>query len=101
MANKKLLITGTDGFVGGYLRDYFQNEGYDVYGTVFNMRAPEEKECIVDFCKDEDFSKIPEEDFEIIINVAGIVDQTVPKKLMMEVNAEGTTTGIIWSFTTK
>jgi len=97
MANKELLITGTDGFVGGYLKDYFLKEGWDVYGTVFNMREPEKNECIVNFCLDEDFEKIPEKNFEIIINVAGVVDQTLPKELMMDINAEGTRRMAEWA----
>lgn len=88
--SKELLITGTDGFVGGYLRNYFIQEGWDVYGTVYDMREPMEKECMVNFCLDEDFLKIPDKNFEIIINVAGVVDQKLPKKFMMDVNAEGT-----------
>lgn len=88
--NKEIFITGTDGFVGNYLREFFLQEGYEVYGTVFNMREPLEKECVVDFCKEEDFNNIPDKNFEIIINVAGIIDSTVPRKLMMNVNAKGT-----------
>jgi nucleoside-diphosphate-sugar epimerase len=90
MTKKEILITGTDGFVGSYLRNYFIQEGWDVYGTVYNMREPMDKECIVNFCNDKDFIKIPDKDFEIIINVAGVVDQTLSKKIMMEINAEGT-----------
>lgn len=61
------------------------------------MRPPDDNECIVDFCDEKDFSKIPEKTFKIIINVAGIVDQYAPKDLMMEINAEGTRRMCEWA----
>jgi nucleoside-diphosphate-sugar epimerase len=97
MTKRELLITGTDGFVGSYLRNYFIQQGWDVYGTVCNIREPEDKEYYVDFCIDNDFKKIPNKNFSIIINVAGVVDQTLPKKLIMEVNAEGTRKMAEWA----
>ncbi|MFW9971816.1 MAG: NAD-dependent epimerase/dehydratase family protein [Candidatus Odinarchaeota archaeon] len=90
MTNRELLITGTDGFVGSYLKNYFINNGWEVYGTVYDKREPRDRECIVNFCYDDDFTKIPDKNFEIIINGAGVVDQSLPKKTMMEINAEGT-----------
>lgn len=94
---KEILITGTDGFVGNYIRDYFMKEGYEVYGTVYNMREPLENEVIVDFRKEEEFQKIPDKEFEIIINVAGVIDSNLPKELMMNINAEGTRRMTEWA----
>ena len=33
---KKVLVTGIDGFVAGYLSDHLKKSGYDVYGTTIN-----------------------------------------------------------------
>jgi len=95
--DNELLITGTDGFVGNYLKTYFKDKGFKVFGTVYNLREPEENEAMVDFRKDEDFQKIPNKNFEIIINVAGVVDQNLPKDLMMDINAEGTRRMCEWA----
>ena len=46
--NKNILITGTDGFIGSYLKSYFIEKGYDVFGTVFNLRDPHDNEVKVD-----------------------------------------------------
>ncbi|MFX0022942.1 MAG: NAD-dependent epimerase/dehydratase family protein [Candidatus Hermodarchaeota archaeon] len=97
MVNKEILITGTDGFVGSHLSNYFIKAGWDVYGTVYNLRSPLEKECIVNFCVDDAFDKIPNKQFEIVINAAGAIDQTLSKKLMMEINAEGTRRMAEWA----
>lgn len=35
-ASKRLLITGIESFTGSYIREVFEANGYDVYGTVLN-----------------------------------------------------------------
>ncbi|MFX0138281.1 MAG: NAD-dependent epimerase/dehydratase family protein [Candidatus Hodarchaeota archaeon] len=88
--NNEILITGTDGFIGSYLKSYFLENQYRVYGTVYNLREPDEYEVKIDFRKKEEFQKLPNKKFEVIIHTVGTVDQTIPKKLMMSVNARGT-----------
>ncbi len=88
--NNEILITGTDGFIGSYLKSYFLDNQYSVYGTVYNLREPNDHEVKIDFRKKQDFEKLPNKTFDIIIHTVGIVDQTVPKKLIMSVNAKGT-----------
>jgi nucleoside-diphosphate-sugar epimerase len=70
-----ILITGTDGFIGSYLKEYFESKGYNVIGTVF-FREAGEKEYHVDFTDLKDFNVLPEENFDIVIHTVGIVDQT-------------------------
>jgi nucleoside-diphosphate-sugar epimerase len=96
MVEISILITGTDGFIGESLKDYLINEGFNIFGTVY-MREPEENEIKIDFSKEAEFKKLPDRDFEIIIHTVGIVDQTLPKKLMFEVNAEGTRRILDWA----
>ncbi len=91
----KIMITGTDGFVGETLKKYFQEKGYNVFGTVF-MRDALENEVRFDIQKTKEFEKLPKENFDVIIHTAGIVDQTVPKKIMFNVNAEGTQRMLDW-----
>jgi len=88
--NNEILITGSDGFIGSYLKSFFLDNQYRVYGTVYNLREPDENEVKIDFRKKHDFEKLPNKTFDIIIHTVGIVDQTVPKKLMMSANAKGT-----------
>ncbi|MFX0148571.1 MAG: NAD-dependent epimerase/dehydratase family protein [Candidatus Hodarchaeota archaeon] len=84
-----ILITGTDGFIGSYLKKFFLENGYKVFGTVF-LRQPNDNEIKIDFCKKQEFEKLPKRDFKFIIHTIGIVDQTVAKKLIKDVNATGT-----------
>ena len=97
--NKDILITGTDGFIGNNLKKYFSGKKYTVHGTVYNLREPDIHEVKVNFCNTNDFSKIPDKNFDIIINVVGTVDQGIPKKLMMDINSEGTRRMTKWAKT--
>ena len=54
----ELLITGTDGFMGQVLKDYFQSRGDSVFGTVY-MREALENEIHFDIRKDQEFKKLP------------------------------------------
>ena len=40
---KKVLVTGIDGFVAGYLYDYLLKSGYDVYGTTIDETYKNDK----------------------------------------------------------
>lgn len=84
-----ILITGTDGFIGSYLKEFFIQNDYKVIGTTF-IKEPEEDDVRIDFREKEEFGKLPKKNFNIVIHAAGSVDQTAPKKVMMKINAEGT-----------
>jgi len=95
-ADMALLITGTDGFMGKALKEYFQARGHEIFGTVF-MREPLEDEIHFDIRSDNDFAKLPRKSFDAIIHTVGIVEQTAPKKQMFMVNAEGTRRMLSWA----
>jgi len=85
----KILITGTDGFVGSNLKKYFIGAGFSVHGTVF-VREPGADETKIDIRHPDELMKLKGMNFPVIIHTAGIVDQNAPKKLIFQVNAEGT-----------
>ena len=78
----KIMITGTDGFMGEVLKEYFTEKGYDVFGTVF-IRDAQENEVRFDIRNQEEFEKLPKENFDVIIHTVGVVEQTAPKALML------------------
>ncbi len=93
---KDVLITGTDGFIGGIVKDYLIQEGFRVYGTTY-IRTPGENEVRFDVRKEEDFRQLPDRPFEVVVHTIGLIDQTLPKKLVLEVNAEGTRRVCSWA----
>lgn len=92
----EILITGTDGFIGNYLKQYLKSNGSEVFGTVF-IREPLENEVKFDIRKTEEFDKLPKRQFEVIIHTIGLIDQTAPKKRLFEINAEGTKKMLDWA----
>ena len=96
MATTKVFIVGADGFVGDILKHALQDKGYDVYGGVY-VREPGEKEVKLDVTQPQSFDAIPAGDFDAVINNAGVVDQTIPAKIMFAVNAEGTRNTLEWA----
>jgi nucleoside-diphosphate-sugar epimerase len=84
-----ILITGTDGFIGSYLKEFFLENDYKIFGTVF-QREPEKSEVKINFREKQEFEKLPNKNFDIIIHTIGIVDQALPKKTIINVNARGT-----------
>ena len=93
---KNILLIGADGFVGATLQEGLLAQGYQVYSTVF-MRAAGENEVSLDISKAGDFNKLPSVHFDAVINNAGVVDQSKPKKLMFAVNAEGVRHALDWA----
>ena len=88
---KKILITGTDGFIGSALKNHFAEAGFQVFGTTFFREPNDEREIRFNITKKEDFSKLwKNENFDTIIHTIVIVDQTKPRKLLFAVNAYGT-----------
>jgi len=91
----KILITGTDGFIGSNLKNFFMNQGHDVTGTVF-MREPEEDEFSVNFTDIESFKALPDVYYDAVIHTVGIVDQRAKSSLMYDVNVNGTKNLCAW-----
>ena len=87
----RILITGTDGFIGSELKRYFKENGFQVFGTTFFREPINEMEVQFDITKKHDFSKLwQNECFDTIVHTIGIIDQTKPKKDIFAVNALGT-----------
>lgn len=57
---KKVLITGSEGFVGQHLWGELESNGYDVYGTTLNSPGGElsQKLFVCDITKPEDLKKV-------------------------------------------
>ncbi|MCU0847752.1 MAG: NAD(P)-dependent oxidoreductase [Spirochaetes bacterium] len=92
----KILITGTDGFIGSNLKSGLQRIGHDVHGTVF-IRKAGKNEYLIDVRRPETFKDLPDIKYDALIHTAGIVDQTMPRRLMMDVNAGGTKNLLEWA----
>jgi nucleoside-diphosphate-sugar epimerase len=84
----KVLLTGSDGFIGSEVKKFFLSEGVDVFSTVFD-KEPGPGEMHLDVTQPDDFSKLPDDGFDVLINFTGIVDQKAPRRLMKAVNADG------------
>lgn len=88
---KKLLITGSDGFIGTELKTYFLNAGFEVFGTTYFREPIDEREIRFDIRNKENFSKLwDDENFDTIIHTIGLVDQSEPYASMYAINAQGT-----------
>ncbi|MHA1954269.1 MAG: NAD-dependent epimerase/dehydratase family protein [Candidatus Heimdallarchaeaceae archaeon] len=93
MAKERILITGTDGFVGSHLKEHFLKEGYEVYGTTYYRDPEDEREVRMDFSKDEEFSKLwTDKEFPTVIHTVGIVDTvgSIPDEVFDAVHTGGT-----------
>ncbi len=93
---KNILLIGADGFVGAILKEGLIAQGYQVYSTVY-MRDAGENEVRLDISQAGEFSKLPRIKFDAVVNNAGVVDQSMPRKLMFAVNAEGVRHATDWA----
>lgn len=93
MTEKRILVTGTDGFIGSHLKEHFLNEGYEVYGTTYFRDPEDEKEVRMDFSKDEEFIKLwTIITFPTVIHTVGVVDNegSIPDEVFEAVQTGGT-----------
>ena len=87
----KILITGTDGFIGSALRDHFKTQGFQVFGTTYFKSPENEREIKFNIMKKEDFSKLwKNEKFDVIVHAIGLIDQTKSYQSMYAINSQGT-----------
>ena len=85
----RVLITGSDGFIGRHLKSALERCGHHVTGTVF-FKRPHASEVYLDLCGDISNNGLSEKSFDALVHTAGIVDQNAPKSLIYAVNALGT-----------
>jgi len=97
MNSKEILITGTDGFIGNSFKSHLISEGFNVFGTTY-FKEPENREISLDIRNPEEFSKLPDENFDIVIHTAGIIDQSEKARKILEVNAQGTKHILNWAY---
>lgn len=91
--NKTILITGTSGALGNYLRRYFEGRGYDVIGTV-GQSKPRKNEIPLHLENPETYkrlSKILEtKKPDAVIHNAAVLKSKGSRKDMYAANTEGT-----------
>lgn len=92
----RILLAGADGFIGGALRRHLVAAGHDVHGTTF-FRSPAAGETGIDLRVDGGLDDLPAGAFEAVVNAAGIVDQTAPRRLLEAVNADGVGRLLAWA----
>jgi nucleoside-diphosphate-sugar epimerase len=92
----KILITGTDGFIGSNLKEYFLSRNFRATSTVF-IREAKAGEIRLDITNPEDFRNLPDAGYDAIIHSAGVVDQCLPRKTIFAINAEGTKNLLGWA----
>jgi UDP-glucose 4-epimerase len=94
-----ILITGTSGFIGNYIKVYLKSEEFGIWGTV-RSTIPLYDEFKLDLTKWSDYEKLPRNSFEIIIHSAGVVPSkkhNYRRKKYYEINAKATKKLLIWA----
>lgn len=92
----RVLLTGSDGFIGAALRRDLKQVGHQVVGTCY-YRAPGGNEVYLDLTDPKSLDNLPPSPFDAVVHAAGIVDQRASRKLMLAVNAEGTKRLACWA----
>ena len=89
-----VVIIGATGFIGMYTVDKFLEEGFEVFATGRNsaMKLELEKKgvsCVtLDISKKEDFEKLPTENVEGVILLAGLLPANAPVDISINENAD-------------
>jgi len=95
----RILITGTDGFIGSHLKRYFkeleEEMNLEVFGTTF-LDEPRENEVKLDVRNPSEFEKLWKFDFDYIIHTIGNMDITAPEEMIYKINVGGTEKFLEW-----
>lgn len=96
---KRILITGSDGFIGSHLKHYLKENkhefNFEVYGTTY-FKEPENNEIKLDVRKPSDFKKLWNFDFDYIIHTIGNMSINAPEQLIYQINVGGTKRIVEW-----
>ena len=84
---KKILITGANGFIGGSLMRYYQNQGQDVVGVDLIGNGDDIVEC--DISQPDSISQLLTES-DVIIHTAALVSNAMQDSDMWRVNVLAT-----------
>lgn len=95
----KILIIGCRGYIGSAIKQGLTQSGYDVYGTV-RSHNPNSDEYKVDIRLRADFNPLPKNNFDIIINASGTVDNTLSRHEIFSINTLGVEHIVGWLSTT-
>ena len=90
MKKKKILITGTSGFLGSTLKKFFSELGYTVYGTIRSRPPDDDHEFQIDITQERALDKLKDINFDIIIHSLACLNHEKSSKFMSEVNYGGT-----------
>ena len=89
----RLIVIGTEGFIGSAVCRHLRRLGMPVLGTVF-ARSPGKNEIILDVTKSEGFSRLPKG--VPVVNASGILNQRAPPSLMRRVHVDGMKNIVNW-----
>lgn len=95
----RILITGSDGFIGRHLKRYFEEKAtelnLEVFGTTY-FEEPGENEIRLDVRNPSEFDKLWNLDFHYIIHTIGDMDITAPEEIIYKINVGGTENFVEW-----
>ena len=89
-----VIVIGATGFIGMYTVEHFLKQGYEVLATGRNNAMLESlsekgaKTIALDMVNAEDFSKLPTENVEGVILLAGLLPANAPVDISMDENAD-------------
>jgi nucleoside-diphosphate-sugar epimerase len=92
----RVLVTGSDGFIGACIIRHLRQSGHEVVGTCYEQ-APGPDETFLDVTDPKTYSSLPVNSIDAVVHAAGIVDQRVGRKKMFAVNTEGTERLVHWA----
>jgi nucleoside-diphosphate-sugar epimerase len=92
----RVLVTGSDGFIGAVLYRDLRKLGHEVIGTCYE-HAPGPNQVFLDLTDPKTLERIPPGKYDAVVHAAGIVDQRVQRTQMVAVNTEGTRHLVRWA----